>query len=206
MPRNIAYLRVSTLEQDNSKNKTDILSLANEKGLGKVEFVEDKISGKVSWKERQIFTVLNQLQKGDVLLISEFSRLGRSMLEIMEIILFAIEKEIKMYTVKGNWQLDDTIQSKIMAMVFAMAAEIERDLISQRTKEALRVKKANGMILGRPKGPGKSKLDTYRVEIEALLKNGSKQSFIANRYGATEATLSNWITKNKIVKPKSKRI
>ena len=201
MPRNIAYLRVSTLEQDNSKNKTDILSLANEKGLGKVEFVDDQISGKVSWKERQIFTVLNQLQKGAVLLISEFSRLGRSMLEIMEIILLAIDKEIKMYTVKGNWQLDDTIQSKIMAMVFAMAAEIERDLISQRTKEALRVKKANGMILGRPKGPGKSKLDIYKVEIEALFQNGSKQSFIANRYGATEATLSNWISKNKIQKP-----
>ena len=82
-----------------------------------------------------------------------------------------------------------------------MAAEIERDLISQRTKEALRVKKANGMILGRPKGPGKSKLDIYRVEIEALLQNGLTQSFIANRYGATGATLSNWITKNKIQKP-----
>jgi DNA invertase Pin-like site-specific DNA recombinase len=100
MSKNIAYLRVSTLEQDNSKKKTDILSLANEKGLGKVEFVEDKISGKVSWKERQ---VLNKLEKGEILLISEFSRLGRSMLEIMEIILFAIEKEIKMYTIKGNW-------------------------------------------------------------------------------------------------------
>jgi DNA invertase Pin-like site-specific DNA recombinase len=152
------------------------------------------------------FTVLNQLQKGDVLLISEFSRLGRSMLEIMEIILFAIDKEIKMYTVKGNWQLNDTIQSKIMAMVFAMAAEIERDLISQRTKEVLRVKKANGMILGRPKGPGKSKLDIYQVEIEALLQNGSKQSFIANRYGATEATLSNWIAKNKIQRPIINRV
>jgi DNA invertase Pin-like site-specific DNA recombinase len=140
MSKNIAYLRVSTLEQNNSKNKTDILSLANEKGLEKVEFVEDKISEKVSWKERKIFTVLNQLGKGDVLLISEFSRLERSMLEIMEIILFAIDKEIKMYTVKGNYQLDDTIQSKIMAMVFAVAAEIERDLISQRTKEALRLK------------------------------------------------------------------
>ena len=146
------------------------------------------------------FTVLNQLEKGDVLLISEFSRLGRSMLEIMEIILFAIEKEIKMYTVKGGWQLDETIQSKIMAMVFAMAAEIERDLISQRTKEALRVKKANGMVLGRPKGPGKSKLDVYKDEIEALINNGSTQKFIANRYGATESTLSNWIKKNGIVK------
>ena len=89
------------------------------------------------------------------------------MLEIMEIILFAIDKEIKMYTVKGKWQLDDTIQSKIMAMVFAMAAEIERDLISQRTKEALRVKKANGMILGRPKGPGKSKLDISGMDLRA---------------------------------------
>ena len=117
MPKNIAYLRVSTLEQDNAKNKTDILSLANEKGLGKVEFVEDKISGKVSWKERKIFTVLNQLEKGDVLLISEFSRLGRSMLEIMEIILFAIDKEINMYTVKGNWQLDDTIQGEVFITI-----------------------------------------------------------------------------------------
>ena len=86
-------------------------------------------------------------------------------------------------------------------MVFAMAAEIERDLISQRTKEALRVKKANGMILGRTKVSGESKLDIYRVEIEALLLNGSTQSFIANLYGATEATLSNWIAKNKIQKP-----
>ena len=200
MPKNIAYLRVSTLRQDNEKNKSDILAIANEKGLGKVEFVEDVMSGKVSWKKRQIFTVLNSLEKGDVLLISEFSRLGRSMLEIMEIILFAIEKEIKMYTVKGGWQLDETIQSKIMAMVFAMAAEIERDLISQRTKEALRVKKANGMVLGRPKGPGKSKLDVYKDEIEALINNGSTQKFIANRYGATESTLSNWIKKNGIVK------
>ena len=200
MSKNIAYLRVSTLRQDNEKNKSDILAIANEKGLGKVEFVEDVMSGKVSWKKRQIFTVLNSLEKGDVLLISEFSRLGRSMLEIMEIILFAIEKEIKMYTVKGGWQLDETIQSKIMAMVFAMAAEIERDLISQRTKEALRVKKANGMVLGRPKGPGKSKLDVYKDEIEALINNGSTQKFIANRYGATESTLSNWIKKNGIVK------
>ena len=123
----------------------------------------------------------------------------------MEIISIATQKGIKIYTVKGNWQLDDTLQSKVMAMVFAMAAEIERDLISKRTREALQAKKANGMILGRPKGPGKSKLDAFKVEIEALLQNGSKQSFIANRYGATEATLCNWIKKNKIVKPTIKR-
>lgn len=201
MNRNIAYLRVSTLDQDLEKNKSDILTLANEKNLGKVEFVEEKISGKVSWKQRQIATILSDLKKGDVILLSEFSRLGRSMLECMEIISIATQKGIKIYTVKGSWQLDDTIQSKVMAMVFAMASEIERDLISKRTREALQAKKAQGVSLGRPRGPGKSKLDQYRVEVEALLQNGSKQNFIANRYGITEATLCNWIKKNKIAKP-----
>lgn len=198
MPRNIAYLRVSTLEQDLEKNKADILTLANEKNLGKVEFVEEKVSGKISWKRRQIALIIEELVKDDVILLSEFSRLGRSMLECMEIISIATQKGIKIYTVKGNWQLDDTIQSKVMAMVFAMAAEIERDLISKRTREALQAKKANGMTLGRPKGQGKSKLDAFKPEIEALLQNGSKQRFIANRYKITEATLCNWIKKNKI--------
>ncbi len=205
MPRNIAYLRVSTLEQDLEKNKADILTLANEKNLGKVEFIEEKVSGKISWKRRQIALIIEDLGKDDVILLSEFSRLGRSMLECMEIISIATQKGIKIYTVKGNWQLDDTIQSKVMAMVFAMAAEIERDLISKRTREALQAKKANGMTLGRPKGPGKSKLDVSKPEIEALLQNGSKQSFIANRYKITEATLCNWIKKNKIEKPIFKR-
>lgn len=105
------------------------------------------------------------------------------MLECMEILSIATQKGINIYAVKGNWQLDQSIQSKIIAMAFSMAAEIERDLISQRTKESLRAKKAQGIALGRPRGPGKSKLDKFREEIEALLANGSTQKFIANRYG-----------------------
>ncbi len=85
-------------------------------------------------------------------------------------------------------------------MAFSMAGEIERDLISQRTKEALRVKKESGAQLGRPKGPGKSKLDAYKLEIEALLAHGSSQKFIANRYGTTEANLHNWMKKRGIKK------
>lgn len=134
MPRTIAYLRVSTLDQNLEKNKADILHLANDKNLGRVEFIEEKVSGKVSWKQRKIGPLLDELKKGDTILLSEFSRLGRSMLECMEIISIAVEKGIKIYTVKGGWQLDNTIQSKVMAMVFSMAAEIERDLISKRTK------------------------------------------------------------------------
>jgi Resolvase, N terminal domain len=95
------------------------------------------------------------------------------MLECMEILSVAAQKRISVYSVKGAWRLDQSIQSKIIAMAFSMAAEIERDLISQRTKEALRFKKAHGMKLGRPTGPGKSKLDPYRPEIESLLANGS---------------------------------
>ncbi len=195
-PKTIAYLRVSTDEQDLEKNKFDILQLANEKGLGKVAWVEETVSGRVSWKKRQIAQVIDQLERGDHLIVSELSRLGRSMLECMEILSIASQKEINLYAVKGNWQLDNSIQSKIVAMAFSMAAEIERDLISQRTREALAAKKKAGIKLGRPRGTGKSKLDQYRPEIEALLANGSTQKFIAQRYSTTEANLSRWMKKH----------
>ncbi|WP_370899882.1 recombinase family protein [Chryseobacterium gossypii] len=198
MSKNVAYLRVSTADQDLEKNKAEILFLANGKSLGKVDFVEEKISGKIHWRKRKIGDIIESLQKGDTILLNEFSRLGRSMLECMEIISIATDKGINIYTVKGNWQLDNTIQSKVMAMVFSMVSEIERDLISKRTKEALQTKKANGVKLGRPKGPGKSKLDAHKLEIEALLKNGSTKKFIAKRYNSTPANLHNWIKKNKI--------
>ena len=113
------------------------------------------------------------------------------MLECMGIICIVMERGINIFAVKGNWQLDNTIQSKIVAI----AAEIERDLISQRTKEALPSKKVAGTTLGRPKGPGKGKFDPCRPEIEALLVSGSTQGFIAQRYRTTEANLHNWMKK-----------
>lgn len=194
--RTIAYLRVSTADQDLDKNKFDILQLANAKGLGQVAWVEEKVSGRVSWRKRTIATLLDQLQRDETLIVSELSRLGRSMLECMEILSIASQKGIHIYAVKGNWQLDHSIQSKIIAMAFSMAAEIERDLISQRTREALAAKKKAGVKLGRPRGTGTSKLDPYRPEIEALLANGSTQKFIAGRYGTTEANLSRWLKKH----------
>ncbi len=201
-PRTVAYLRVSTSGQDVEKNTADILMLANRRDLGPVHFVEETVSGRISWRRRQIAQVLDDLQAGDRLIVSELSRLGRSMLECMEILAIAAHKGIDLYAVKGEWQLDGTMQSTIMAMVFAMAAEIERELISQRTKEALRVKKAAGAKLGRPRGPGKSKLDPYQPEIEALLANGSTQKFIAKRYGTTEGNLYNWLKKRGLKRAK----
>jgi len=202
MRKTIAYLRVSTADQDLEKNKADILFFANHHDLGQVNFVEEVASGRKPWRERHIANILEQLQAGDVMIVAELSRLGRSMLECMEILALATQKHIRVYSVKGDWQLDDSIQSKIIALVFSMAAEIERDLISKRTIEALRFKKAQGMTLGRPKGIGKSKLDVFRPEIESLLANGATQKFIAKRYHTTEANLHHWLKRHGLKKEK----
>jgi DNA invertase Pin-like site-specific DNA recombinase len=111
------------------------------------------------WKDRKIKGVIDSLNTGDRLIVPEFSRLGRSMLEIMEMLSILKDREVNVYAVKGEWELNGSLQSKIMAMVFSIASEIERDLISKRTKEALRARKNAGVKLGRPRGVGKSKLD-----------------------------------------------
>ena len=196
--KTIAYLRVSTQDQDLEKNKADILAFANDRKFGNVDWVEEKVSGKVNWKKRAIKGIIDDLGNGDRLVVPELSRLGRSMLEIMEILAVAKEKGISIYAVKGPWELNGSIQSKVMAMAFSMAAEIERDLISQRTKEALRARKAAGVKLGRPKGPGKSKLDTNKDEILALLKTGVPKTKVAGKYGVNVTTLYNWLNKNNI--------
>ena len=202
-PKTIGYLRVSTLEQDLEKNKIDLLKLAQEKKLGHVRFVQEKVSGKLPWRRRKIATVLEELSTGDTLIMSELSRIGRSMLECMEVLSIALRKGIHVYAVKGNWKLDGSMQSTIVAMAFSMASEIERELISARTKEALRAKKAAGMKLGRPPGPGKSKLDAYRPEIEALLSNGSTKRFVARRYGSSESNLHLWLKQRGLLNKKS---
>lgn len=199
MNKTIAYLRVSTHDQDLQKNKADILTYANDRVFGHVHFVEEKVSGKKSWKDRKIKSVIDDLKKGDRLIVPELSRLGRSMLEIMEILAVAKEKDLNIYAIKGDWELNGSIQSKIVGMVFAMAAEIERDLISSRTKEALEARKAAGVKLGRPPGPGKSKLDQYKDEIIALLNNGSTKTFVAKKYGTSLPNLYNWLKRHNIL-------
>ncbi len=192
----IAYLRVSTNDQDLEKNKFDILKLANEKGLGQVQWVEEHVSGRINWRSRKLGAVIENAKAGDTLIVSELSRLGRSMLECMEILSLAVQKQLNICAIKGNWQLDNSIQSKVVAMAFAIASEIERDLISQRTKEALAARRRAGKPLGRPRGIGKSKLDAHVPEIKALLANGSTQVFIAKRYGTTTANLSRYIERH----------
>lgn len=196
--RTIGYLRVSTQDQDLEKNKDDILRLANERKLGNVEWVEEKVSGTQDWRKRKLGETIEALNEGDAILVSELSRLGRSTLQILEIMKVAKAKQISVFAVKGGWALNGSIESKILCTMFGMMSEIERDLISARTKEALKARKAAGVKLGRPKGPGKSKLDPYREEIVALLRNGSTQKYVAERYETSAPNLSNWLKKNEI--------
>lgn len=195
----VGYLRVSTVDQGTEKNEADILKFANNKDLGKVEFVSEKVSGTRSWKRRKLKEVVDSMESGDVLIVPELSRLGRSLVEVLEVLNVLKEKGVAVYSTKENFQLNGgDMQSKVMRTMLGLFAEIERDLISARTKEGLEAAKRKGKLLGRPKGPGKSKLDPYEPEIVALLKNGSRKNFIAKRYGVTPATLTQWLKKKEL--------
>lgn len=215
-PRTWAYLRVSTDEQDVRNQRAEILTLANEKGLtGSVTMIDDPaVSGRVSWRDRKIAGVLEEMSAGDTLIVAELSRLGRSMYEIMEILALAVQRGVRIYAAKGGWALDDTIQSKILAMVFAMAAEIERDLNVQRTKAAMATRRAMAArgeswtskagntvnSLGRPPGPGPSKLDRHEETIRERLGLGVPVRRIALDHGTTPANLHRWIRQRQIGK------
>ncbi len=198
MSRTIGYLRVSTIDQDLEKNKADILNLANDKKLGQVEWIKEKVSGTKDWRKRELGEVFSTLEKGDTVIVSELSRLGRSTLQILEIMKEAKENGIAVHAVKGGWSLNGSMESKIVLTMFAMIAEIERDLISERTKEGLRARKEAGVVLGRPTGPGKSKLDSHKEEIIALLNNGSTKTYVAKKYGSSIPNLFNWLKKKNI--------
>jgi DNA invertase Pin-like site-specific DNA recombinase len=188
-----AYIRVSTDKQETENQRYEILKYANQKKLGNVEFVEETVSGRKSWKDRKIGELVEKLSKGDVLIVTELSRLGRSMLEIMELLSILLRKGVELHVVKSNQVLKDDLQSKVFAMAFSIAAEIERELISQRTKEALQRRKAEGKPLGRPKGSYSSKLDQYKDQIEEFRRKGVSISAIAKILGVPYTTLWNYL-------------
>jgi DNA invertase Pin-like site-specific DNA recombinase len=132
--RGISYLKVSTENQDLKKFKADVLMFAHAKNLAKAEFMEEQVSGMKSWRKRKLGEIMSSLKKGDTIITPELSRLGRSTLEILEIIKEAREKGIAVYAVKGGWVLDDSLSSQMLLLTFAMVAEIEHALISARTK------------------------------------------------------------------------
>jgi DNA invertase Pin-like site-specific DNA recombinase len=198
--RIIAYLRISTQEQDLNSQKLELHEYAHKNNFTIDEFIETEISSRKNPSERKINLLMEKLQKGDLLIVSELSRLGRSVGQVIQIIDALIKNEVRFNAVKEGIKVDgkQDIQTKTMITLFGLFAEIERDLISERTKHGLNAARAKGRILGRPKGYGKSKLDPFKPEIEALLKNGSSKTFIAKRYKTTLPNFYKWLKKQGI--------
>ena len=185
-----SYLRVSTTDQDTDKNKLEVLKFANSKKLGNVEFVEEQISGKTNFKNRLLGTLLEKMQKNDVLIVPELSRIARSITQILEVIEITKQKGIIIHSLKENFSNNEqSITSTVASTIFALVAQIERDLISLRTKEALQAKKASGVKLGRPKGKGKSKLDKHKEDILKLIELHVPKTIIARQYNTSVVNL-----------------
>lgn len=191
-----AYLRVSTGKQDGENQKVGIESLAKKLNLSIDKYIDDEgVSGTKEPEKRELGKLMKMLKPGDVLLAGEISRLGRSLFMVMRILEFCMNNNVKVYTAKDGYELGDNIQSKVLAFAFGLAAEIERDMISRRTKEALERKRAEGIILGRPKGRKSShvKLSGKEKIIEDLLAQKVSMSKIAKIYKVDRNTVSKFI-------------
>ena len=156
------YIRVSTDTQTVENQRFEIMRFCKKQNLTVDGWIEETISGTKNYNKRQLGVLLKTVVKDDVIICSELSRLGRNLFMIMEILNICMTKECRVWTIKDNYRLGDDIQSKVLAFAFGLSAEIERNLISQRTKEALARKKAEGVQLGRPSGK-LSAQDTYKL-------------------------------------------
>lgn len=196
---NIAYIRTSTHKQDTNNQKNALVEYAFEHGLGIDKFVIEEISSRKQLEERKLYQLINELKKGDTLLIYELSRLGRSMFEIMEIINLLHKKGVKVTITNKDFTIQDNIQSKTYLMALTIAAEVERDLIRDRTRIALAKAKKEGIRLGRPKGKiSRSKLDPKKEQIQELLNKGVSKNSICKIVGCSYPTLQNFIKTRKL--------
>jgi len=190
------YVRVSTDSQNTETQKLAVLQYANEKHTKIDSWMEITVSSRKSPKERRLDELVGQLHEGDVLIVAELSRLARSVGQIAILVDALLKKKVRVISLKENITLNGRadIQTKVMITMFSLFAEIERDLISERTKEGLARARAEGKLLGRPKGTkGKSKLDGKEIGIKEYLAKGVTRANIAKIYGVSFPTLENFI-------------
>lgn len=194
------YIRVSTDRQSSENQRFEIKNFCKSQGLSVNEWIEETTSGKKMVNDRKLGILLSRLQKDDILICSELSRLGRSLLMIMGILNECMQREIKVWTIKDNYRLGNDISSKVLAFAFGLSAEIERNLISQRTKEALARKRAEGVILGRPKGSRskQTKLSGKEKIILELLETNISYVAIGKIMKVHRLTVSKFIKDNNL--------
>ncbi|MDO9303803.1 MAG: recombinase family protein [Sulfuricurvum sp.] len=190
------YLRVSTKSQDSDYQRSQILEYTNDLKLGTVEFTNDIVSGAKDWRKREIYTLIEKMTDGDILLVNEFSRLGRSLLDILDILKTLKEKNCQVHIVRDRMVIGDDISSKLMVFMFGLVSEIERDLIKSRVTEGVKNHREKNLTKawGRPKGSQyASRLDEKRGYIIELLDKGISKTSIAKMLEVNYQTLNSYI-------------
>ena len=194
------YLRVSTDKQTLENQQFEIINFCNKEGVKIDKWVTETISGTKDFEKRKLGKVLKKLKSGDILICSEISRLGRNLLQIMTILNICMRKDTQVWTIKDNFRLGADIQSKVLAFAFSLSAEIERNLISQRTKEALARIKASGRKLGREVGSRNKKhiLDGKEGDVIKLLNKGVSKAQIARLLNVSVFTIYTFLKKTNL--------
>jgi len=191
------YIRVSTDKQTVENQRFEIERYAEKECLKIDGWIEETTSGTKNYTKRELGRLLKKVRKGDLIICAELSRLGRNLFMIMEILNICMNKGCKVWTIKDGYRLGDDIQSKVLAFAFGLSAEIERNLISQRTKEALARKKSEGVLLGRRPGRVNSLpnqiCDRHRVEISARLSEGNSKRSVAQKFHISRGTLYRYL-------------
>lgn len=193
------YIRVSSDKQTVENQRFEIVNFCKRNEVQIDGWIEETISGTKSYSKRELGKLLKRIKEDDLIICAEISRLGRNLFMIMEILNVCMNKGCKVWSIKDGYRLGDDIQSKVLAFAFGLSAEIERNLISQRTKEALNRKKAEGVVLGRRKGSYNKtlnkKCEYNREKIDLLLKQGYSISRIAKKLKVARGTLYRYLNK-----------
>ncbi len=188
------YIRVSTDKQSVANQRFEIEKFCEKENIKIEKWIEETTSSKTDLDKRKLGKLLKKIKKGDILISTELSRLGRNLMQVMGILHQCMNKECQVWTIKDNYRLGADIQSKVLAFAFGLSAEIERNLISQRTKEALARIKSEGKKLGRPKGKtSKCKLFGKDEKIKEMLSKGISKTQIAKILGVDRSSLYRWI-------------
>jgi len=200
------YIRVSTDKQTVENQRFEIQRFCKAEKVKIGKWIEEKISGTKEPEKRRLGTLLKIADRGDLIICSELSRLGRSFFMIMSILSNCMKQGVRIWTIKDGYRLGDDIQSKVLAFAFGLSAEIERNLIAQRTKEALARCKAEGKILGRKQGRAKNvRLSGHEKEIRKMLREGKNNVEIGKRYGVHRQTVRFFI-RERLTKWKLKKL
>lgn len=195
--KTFAYVRVSSDDQNIQKDKADVMAYVERQGLPTPIqwFEDDGVSTKIHWHNRKLFQLTELVCEGDIVVTTEVSRLARNIAQVMEIMETLAKKGVVCHTIKNGWKFDDSATSKMLAAMFGYVAQMEKELMSARTKFALAERRRQGILLGRPPGVGSSRLDIHQSQILKWLADGVTKTEIARKLSTSVSNLNSYFRK-----------